>query len=241
MAWIAVVPPSPRHPHERYQVCYREGTRQRSAGVFPTKRRAEAERRAIERGRTELTGATRHQPSTTWPSGTRSRVDRTMSNAWSSSCSNRARSAPGKAARTNSTRPDSSGPIADSAPLTPWFLASRPVFRSGVGQSLLQRACMPSSLPLGKASIERLVLKADGRVAESDSAGIEPTTARTRSLARSSHGQADAAPGTLLKRFLDERRARRGRHPFWRCAAVAGWRDVVRCGMPLEAATVRPI
>ena len=83
--------------------------------------------------------------------------------------------------------------------------------------------------------------EADGRVAESDSAGIEPTTARTRSLARSSHGQADAAPGTLLKRFLDERRARRGRHPFWRCAAVAGWRDVVRCGMPLEAATVRPI
>ena len=58
MAWIAVVPSSPRHPHERYQVCYREGTRQRSAGVFPTKRRAEAERRAIERGRTELTGAT---------------------------------------------------------------------------------------------------------------------------------------------------------------------------------------
>jgi hypothetical protein len=55
MAWIAVVPPSPRHPYERYQVCYREGTRQRSAGVFPTKRRAEAERRPIERGRTELT------------------------------------------------------------------------------------------------------------------------------------------------------------------------------------------
>jgi integrase len=55
MAWIAVVPPSPRHLHERYQVCYREGTRQRSAGIFPTKRRAEAERRAIERGRTELT------------------------------------------------------------------------------------------------------------------------------------------------------------------------------------------
>ena len=58
MAWIAVVPPSPRHPHERYQVCYREGTRQRSAGVFPTKRRAEAERRAIDRGRPELAGAT---------------------------------------------------------------------------------------------------------------------------------------------------------------------------------------
>jgi hypothetical protein len=54
MAWIAVVPPSPRQPHERYQ----ESTRQRSAGVFPTKRRAEAERRAIDRGRPELAGAT---------------------------------------------------------------------------------------------------------------------------------------------------------------------------------------
>jgi hypothetical protein len=52
MAWIAVVPPSPRHPYERYQVRYQE--RQRSAGIFPTKRRAEAERRAIERGRPEL-------------------------------------------------------------------------------------------------------------------------------------------------------------------------------------------
>ena len=43
MAWIVVVPPSPRHPHERYQVCYQEGKRQRSAGIFPTKRRALAE------------------------------------------------------------------------------------------------------------------------------------------------------------------------------------------------------
>jgi hypothetical protein len=51
MAWIVVVPPSPRHPHERYQVCYQEGKRQRSAGIFLTKRRAEAEQRAIERGR----------------------------------------------------------------------------------------------------------------------------------------------------------------------------------------------
>ncbi len=58
MAWIAVVPPSPRHPYERYQVRYQEGKRQRSAGIFPTKRRAEAERRAIERGRTELARAT---------------------------------------------------------------------------------------------------------------------------------------------------------------------------------------
>jgi hypothetical protein len=37
MAWIAVVPPSPRHPYERYQVRYQVGKRQRSAGIFPTK------------------------------------------------------------------------------------------------------------------------------------------------------------------------------------------------------------
>ena len=35
MAWIVVVPPSPRHPHERYQVCYQQGKRHRSAGIFP--------------------------------------------------------------------------------------------------------------------------------------------------------------------------------------------------------------
>jgi hypothetical protein len=49
MAWIAIVPPSARHPHERYQVRYQDGKRQRSAGIFPTMRRAEAERRVIER------------------------------------------------------------------------------------------------------------------------------------------------------------------------------------------------
>ncbi len=55
MAWIVVVPPSARHPQVRYQVCYQEGKRQRSAGIFLTKRRAEAEQRALERGRpTEL-------------------------------------------------------------------------------------------------------------------------------------------------------------------------------------------
>jgi hypothetical protein len=47
---------------------------------------------------------------------------------------------------------DSSGPTARSAPLTPWLPASRPLFRSGVGQSLLGRACMPSSPPLGRPS-----------------------------------------------------------------------------------------
>jgi hypothetical protein len=36
MAWIAIVPPSTRHPHERYQVRYQDGRRQRSAGIFPT-------------------------------------------------------------------------------------------------------------------------------------------------------------------------------------------------------------
>jgi integrase len=55
MAWIAIVPPSPRHPHERYQVRYQDGRRQRSAGIFPTIRRAEAEQRALERaGREQL-------------------------------------------------------------------------------------------------------------------------------------------------------------------------------------------
>jgi hypothetical protein len=29
MAWIVVVPPSPRRPHEHYQACYQEGKRQR--------------------------------------------------------------------------------------------------------------------------------------------------------------------------------------------------------------------
>jgi integrase len=48
MAWIAIVPPSPRHPHERYQVRYQDGRHQRSAGIFPTLRRADAERRALE-------------------------------------------------------------------------------------------------------------------------------------------------------------------------------------------------
>jgi len=63
MAWIAIVPPSARHPHERYQVRYQDGTRQRSAGIFPTLRRAEAERRAIARkGREQLSAPTEPDP-----------------------------------------------------------------------------------------------------------------------------------------------------------------------------------
>ncbi len=50
MAWIVPIPPSRRHPYERYRVGYQDGKRQRSAGIFPTKRRALAEKRAIERG-----------------------------------------------------------------------------------------------------------------------------------------------------------------------------------------------
>jgi hypothetical protein len=51
MAWIAIVPPSPRHPHERYQARYQDGPHQRSAGIYATLRRAEAERRALETAR----------------------------------------------------------------------------------------------------------------------------------------------------------------------------------------------
>src|SRR6266508_448541 len=58
MVWIAVVPPSPRFSHERYQVRYQDGKRQRSAGIFLTKRRAQAEQRAIERGREQAAAPT---------------------------------------------------------------------------------------------------------------------------------------------------------------------------------------
>lgn len=40
MAWITPIPPSARSPYERYQVGYQDGKRQRSAGIFATKRRA---------------------------------------------------------------------------------------------------------------------------------------------------------------------------------------------------------
>jgi hypothetical protein len=40
MAWIAPIPPFPRPLYERYQVRYQDGKGQRSAGIFPTKRRA---------------------------------------------------------------------------------------------------------------------------------------------------------------------------------------------------------
>ena len=49
MAWIAIVPPSTRHPRERYHVSYQDGAHQGSAGIYPTLRREEVERRAIQR------------------------------------------------------------------------------------------------------------------------------------------------------------------------------------------------
>jgi hypothetical protein len=56
MAWIVPIPPSARHLYQRYQVCFQDGKRQRSAGIFPTQRLALAEKRAIERGdREQLT------------------------------------------------------------------------------------------------------------------------------------------------------------------------------------------
>jgi hypothetical protein len=54
MAWIVMVPPSARHPQVRFQVCYQEGKHHRSAGIFLTERRALAEKRAIERTRSDL-------------------------------------------------------------------------------------------------------------------------------------------------------------------------------------------
>lgn len=50
MAWIAQVPPSPRHPKPRWQVRYQDGKGQRSAGIYHTPKAAEAVRRRIERG-----------------------------------------------------------------------------------------------------------------------------------------------------------------------------------------------
>ena len=83
MAWIVVVPPSPRHPHERYQVCYQQGKRHRSAGIFPTRRRALAEQRAIERGRDESrpSGAVSHTFSSS-PAGSSSRTRQEDTSTW---------------------------------------------------------------------------------------------------------------------------------------------------------------
>src|SRR6266540_4837107 len=50
MAWIVKLPPTPRHPQTRWQVRYRDGTTQRSAGIYPTKAEARSVKLAVERG-----------------------------------------------------------------------------------------------------------------------------------------------------------------------------------------------
>jgi hypothetical protein len=50
MAWIAPIPPSPRHPKPRWQVRYQDGRRQRSAGIYNTPAAAEAARKRVDRG-----------------------------------------------------------------------------------------------------------------------------------------------------------------------------------------------
>jgi hypothetical protein len=50
MAWIAQIPPSPRHPKPRWQVRYQDGRRQRSAGIYHSPKAAESVRKRIERG-----------------------------------------------------------------------------------------------------------------------------------------------------------------------------------------------
>jgi hypothetical protein len=49
-AWIVQLPPAPRHPQTRWQVRYRDGTTQRSAGISPTRAEACSVKRAVEHG-----------------------------------------------------------------------------------------------------------------------------------------------------------------------------------------------
>src|SRR6266498_3726270 len=51
MAWIVPIPPSARHPQERYQVCFQDGKRHRSAGIFPPTPQAPPAERAKDPGR----------------------------------------------------------------------------------------------------------------------------------------------------------------------------------------------
>ncbi len=51
MAWLRQVPPSARHPRDRWQVRYRDDTDQeRSAGIYPTQAAANAVKRRLDRG-----------------------------------------------------------------------------------------------------------------------------------------------------------------------------------------------
>ena len=59
MAWIVNIPPSPRHRRPRWQVRYRDGTTQRSAGIYTNKTEAQAVKRDLDAGRFDP--ATFHQ------------------------------------------------------------------------------------------------------------------------------------------------------------------------------------
>jgi hypothetical protein len=50
MAWIVKLPATSRHPQTPWQVRYRDGTTQRSVGLYPTKAEAGAAKRAHKRG-----------------------------------------------------------------------------------------------------------------------------------------------------------------------------------------------
>ena len=50
MARIVVVPPSPRHPHERYQMCYQDGKRPALGRHLPDQAASARREAAIERG-----------------------------------------------------------------------------------------------------------------------------------------------------------------------------------------------
>jgi hypothetical protein len=51
MAWLRHVPPSARHPRDRWQIRYRDETDQeRSAGIYPTQAAADAVKRRLDRG-----------------------------------------------------------------------------------------------------------------------------------------------------------------------------------------------
>jgi hypothetical protein len=90
----------------------------------------------------------RHHASTTWPSGPSSRVDWAVPNARSRSCSKRARSESGTAARTNSTRLARSGSVTGSSTLTTG-LPRRP-------PSVLSSATGPARVTLMPAFVCRL-------------------------------------------------------------------------------------
>jgi hypothetical protein len=47
MAWIVQLPPFPRHPKPRWQVRYRDGRREHSAGIYQTPKAAEAIRKRM--------------------------------------------------------------------------------------------------------------------------------------------------------------------------------------------------